>query len=535
MSLADNMATAVEADDVQLIALSLQGNRDAFGEIVARYQTLICSLAYSACGDIHLSEELAQETFVTAWRKLRSLREPAKFKSWLCGIARNLSHNTLRRQGRAPTISAEELIDEPLSLAASPQEDAISHEEEKLLWRAVQELPANYREPMVLFYRGDESVGAVAEALEISEDAVKQRLSRGRVMVTEHIERALRATLRNSVPGKAFTLGVMMALPALTISAKAAVLGAPAAKGGTGAKAAAATGWLGAILSPILILLGYYSGYRVGIDQAQLKSERKFIRSFYLKLTGFIAAFYLSFGLLLWWFSTNERHQLVFYSDALIGLGIVYTLAIFALAFWTWRESRALFVRIATGKVALHSRKAGEEYRSRTTLLGLPLIHVRLFHRLPGEGPVKGWIAVGDQAFGGLVAFGKMAVAPISVGFVAVGLFSWGLMSIGGLAVGGFSIALWSFGGFAVGWQAWGGCAIAWNLAAGTAAVAHDFALGTVAQALQANNRIARQALESSSSFPILLTIYRHFVLLNSIWVLPLFFWWRAVGRRARS
>jgi RNA polymerase sigma factor (sigma-70 family) len=534
MSLANNTATAVAADDAQLIALSLQGSRDAFGEIVARYQTLICSLAYSACGDIHLSEELAQETFVTAWRKLRSLREPAKFKSWLCGIARNLSHNTLRRQRRAPTISAEELINEPLSPAASPQEDAISHEEEKLLRRALQALPANYREPMILFYREDESVGAVAEALEISEDAVKQRLSRGRVMVTEHIERALRATLRNSVPGKAFTLGVVLALPELTISAKAAALGTSAAKGSTAAKAASVTGWLGAILSPILILLGYYSGYRLGLDQAQLKSERKFIRSFYLKLTGLIAVFYLSFGLLLWWSSTNASHHPVLYVRLFTVLGIIYTLAAFGFALRFWRKKRALLARQSTERVALDSTRAGGEYRSRAMLLGLPLIHVRLFRRLPGEGPVKGWIAVGDHAFGGLIAFGKMAVAPISVGFAAVGLFSWGLMAIGGLAVGGFSIALWSFGGFALGWQAWGGCAIAWNLAAGTAAVAHDFALGTVAQAMQANNRIARQALESSSSFPILITIYRHFVLLNSIWVLPLFFWWRAVARRAR-
>src|SRR6266480_3139015 len=102
------MTTGVEMTDAELIAQSLDGKGDAFGEIVARYQALICSLTYSACGDIHFSEELAQETFLAAWRHLRNLREPEKLKSWLCGIARNLSHNALRRRQHVPTASAEQ-------------------------------------------------------------------------------------------------------------------------------------------------------------------------------------------------------------------------------------------------------------------------------------------------------------------------------------------------------------------------------------------------------------------------------------------
>ena len=305
-------------------------------------------------------------------------------------------------------------------------------------------------------------------------------------------------------------------------------------KGGTGAKAAAVTGWLSAILSPILILLGYYSGYRLGLDQTEMEVERQFIRRLYLKLTGFIAVFYLSLGLLLWWSLTHANHHPVLYARLITVLSIICPLGAFGLAFWFSCKKRAVLVRQSTARVVWDSTRAGGEYRSKVTLLGLPLIHIRLFSKWPEEGPVKAWVAVGDQALGGLIAFAGMAVAPISVGFAAVGLFSWGLMAIGALAVGGFSIAFWSLGGLALGWQAWGGCAIAWNLAVGTAAVAHDFALGTVAQALQANNRIARLALESSASFPTLIAIYRHFVLLNSIWVLPLFFWWRAVARRAR-
>src|SRR5580692_7280475 len=105
----DVMADAKTGDDARLVQLGLDGNRDAFGQLVARYQSPICALAYSACGDISHSQDLAQETFIIAWRKLGDLKEPAKFRSWLFGIARNLINNTFRQQSRNPLSAAEPL------------------------------------------------------------------------------------------------------------------------------------------------------------------------------------------------------------------------------------------------------------------------------------------------------------------------------------------------------------------------------------------------------------------------------------------
>jgi RNA polymerase sigma factor (sigma-70 family) len=97
MSMKANLTVEPEIPcDTALIELSLAGNRDAFGQIVARYQSPICALAYSACGNLARSEDLAQEIFIAAWRKLNSLQEPAQFKAWLYGIARNLINNAFR-------------------------------------------------------------------------------------------------------------------------------------------------------------------------------------------------------------------------------------------------------------------------------------------------------------------------------------------------------------------------------------------------------------------------------------------------------
>src|SRR5271170_1780213 len=86
--LCDMMTTELmnvaERNDADLVAESLAGSRDAFRVIVERYQTLICSLAYNATGNVSQSEDVAQETFLAAWVDLRSLREPPKLRAWLC-------------------------------------------------------------------------------------------------------------------------------------------------------------------------------------------------------------------------------------------------------------------------------------------------------------------------------------------------------------------------------------------------------------------------------------------------------------------
>ena len=183
------MMSVAANNDAELVGASLSGNRDAFGQIVARYQSLVCSLAYSATGSLSQSEDLAQETFVTAWKQLAGLREPEKLRAWLCGIVRNLINNSLRKHGREPSHRAESLdeIAEAHSPEPLPIEQTISNEEAVILWRSLERIPEIYREPLILFYREHQSIEAVAQNLELTEDAVKQRLSRGRKMLHEQV------------------------------------------------------------------------------------------------------------------------------------------------------------------------------------------------------------------------------------------------------------------------------------------------------------------------------------------------------------
>ena len=248
----------LEQNDAELVAESLGGSRDAFRRIVERYQTLVCSLSYSATGNVSRSEDLAQETFIAAWKQLAALREPAKLRAWLCGIARHRIQKNFERDGREPAHDAAPLEDAHDSPAAEalPSEQAISREEEAILWRSLEKIPDLYREPLVLYYREHQSIEHVAAALELTEDAVRQRLSRGRKLLQDEVQTFVEGALRRTAPGQAFSVAVLALLP-LAAGPAAATAGLGAGAKGT---AAVKSGFLTALLLPLTPLLGIVAG-----------------------------------------------------------------------------------------------------------------------------------------------------------------------------------------------------------------------------------------------------------------------------------
>lgn len=133
------------------------------------------------------------------------------------------------------------------------------------------------------------------------------------------------------------------------------------------------------------------------------------------------------------------------------------------------------------------------DYRSRITLLGLPLVHIRTGAKDGGKSlPAVGWIALGDRAYGILFAAGGVAIGGISMGGAAVGLIAMGGVSAGILALGGVALGGLALGGGAIGIVAAGGVATAWLGAEGGLAIAREFALGGAALARHANDADAR-------------------------------------------
>ncbi|HTT57063.1 MAG TPA: sigma-70 family RNA polymerase sigma factor, partial [Opitutaceae bacterium] len=264
-------------------------------------------------------------------------------RAWLCGIARNLIRNAQRRAGRDPARLAETLEAAPEVAAVEPlpTDQAISHEEEAILWHSLALIPEAYREPLVLYYREHHSVARVAEALELSEDAVKQRLSRGRVLLQEQVLALVEGTLERSNPGRAFTVGVLAALPVLGTAAKTVAVGAAAGQGSTSAKTAVATAggitFFG-LVTTFVGLLGGLTGYRMS-DGAQSREEQLWAGRFWRWIAFGLGAFVLpSFVLAIFW---HRRHPELL-PFAAWWLGLFYAVLAVPLVLWAWRNHRRL-------------------------------------------------------------------------------------------------------------------------------------------------------------------------------------------------
>ena len=538
-----------EAADADLATASAAGDRSAFAEIVARYQSLVCSVTYSGTGGLQLSEDLAQETFVTAWKQLPQLREPEKLRAWLCGIARNVAHNTRRRLGREPAHGAEslDLAGEAAALEPLPSEQAISREQEAILWSALGRVPETYREPLVLFYREHQSIERVAAELELTEDAVKQRLSRGRKLLHEQVAAFLEGALARSGPGTMFTAGVLAALPAFTLpsTASAATLATTAKSGAAAFGAANLAAVAGMVLGPVTGLVGAWAGYRAGLAGTRTPAERAFVKRWTLKMLAVSTASALLVGLLVagalvWWKA---------FPPALVALVVAAALGNFVLLF-------ALIARFRRGLGALrvaerlaHPEAFADEhpgaeclrkyYTSRATFLGVPLLDVR-YGTPEGERirPAFGWFACGDVAIGLLGAVGGVAVAPVAFGAVAIGLCAIGALSIAGVAVAAVAVGGLALGGVSIGVIAVGGVAMGWAAALGGASLAHEIAIGGVASAAHANDAVAHAYLSARPWLDVrnpALVLVLNLLWLPSVLIAWLAIWRLRVSRRGRA
>jgi len=270
-----------------------KGDVQAFEAVVRDYQNAVAAVAYSGTGDMAGSEDIAQETFLVAWQSRDELRETSRLGGWLCGIARNLAKQWNRTRGAKKYATADgERTDRMVDSAPSPMERVISAEEQQTVWNSLEKIPEIYREALVLFYRQSQSVADVALALEISEENVRQRLSRGRNLLRAEVARTVEQTLEHTRPGPQFTAVVMASLGSLSTFAKTAggaAAGTLAAKtvgsavgsvAGKVVAGSAAAGFAGGALGAVSGLGGAWLGTWLPAQLAPTMTERRLLEKY---------------------------------------------------------------------------------------------------------------------------------------------------------------------------------------------------------------------------------------------------------------
>ena len=166
-----------EGADADAVRRVLAGETAAFSAIVERWQGRLVNLAWRFCRDRSLAEDMAQEAFVKAFRALDTFRGEAKFSTWLMALSLNSYRSTLRSR-RPPTVNLDlvRLVGLEPSALATLQD----RERDEMVRQLVTTLPPRYRDPVVLFYFQEKSVGEAARVLGIPDGTLKARLSRAR-------------------------------------------------------------------------------------------------------------------------------------------------------------------------------------------------------------------------------------------------------------------------------------------------------------------------------------------------------------------
>ncbi len=193
----------MERDDVELIHRTLSGDEAAFSELVQKYQKSVHALAWRQIGDFHIAEEITQDTFLQAHKKLSSLKNPNQFAGWLYVIADRRCKAWFRKK-KLHTQSLEATSVETLEKAAyadyvcEEREDAAVEHRRKIVQKLMEKLPESERTVMVLHYLGEMSCEAISKFLGVSPNTVKSRLQRARKRL-QNEEHIIRETL-GSVP-----------------------------------------------------------------------------------------------------------------------------------------------------------------------------------------------------------------------------------------------------------------------------------------------------------------------------------------------
>ena len=192
--------------ETEVIAAVLAGEIQVYHELIAPYERSVYVMALSYMKNKADAEDVAQEAFVRAFRKLSTFRAESKFSTWLITIAINEARTRLRRQALVRMEPLDQLPDEDKGISPAllrdwreiPSEAVEREEVQNLIQRAVEQLPDIYRQVFLLRDVEELTISETAEAMNISIPSVKVRLHRARMMLQKQLAPQLRTVNRRS-------------------------------------------------------------------------------------------------------------------------------------------------------------------------------------------------------------------------------------------------------------------------------------------------------------------------------------------------
>lgn len=188
----------MERSDNEIITEVLNGNVEAYTEIIRRHKQRIYRVVYRFAPDLHEANDLLQEVFIKIYRVLNQYDGKASFASWALRVASNLCIDHLRRRKEMLPTPNEALYDIP-DHQRNPEETYLHNEETKAIYRAIGELPEKYRLPLILFHQEEMTYEEIAVILKLPMSRVKNRLYRARLVLRKKLMKREGGALCNAL------------------------------------------------------------------------------------------------------------------------------------------------------------------------------------------------------------------------------------------------------------------------------------------------------------------------------------------------
>jgi RNA polymerase sigma-70 factor (ECF subfamily) len=179
----------LDFDDLHLIERTQQGESDAFNPLVVKYQPRIYTFISQQVKEIETAKDLTQETWLKAFRAIKTFRGDSAFASWLYRIAENVCIDYFRKQQKAYDIEPLHTVDERHITETHPDpcRDLERQELQAYLRAAIQHLTRTRKQVFLLYYAQDLSIKQIAIRLKKSAGTIKSHLRNARLQLQEYL------------------------------------------------------------------------------------------------------------------------------------------------------------------------------------------------------------------------------------------------------------------------------------------------------------------------------------------------------------
>jgi RNA polymerase sigma-70 factor (ECF subfamily) len=187
--------------DIELIDQVLAGNQSAYADLVKRHQRFVFTLAMRFAKGREDAEEIAQDCFIKAYRSLSSFQRQSKFSTWLYSIVYTTAMTFLRKK----RVGTDSIDDENTYIQVESQSSAydVNNAENRsrsfYLNQAIEQLLPDDATIITLFYKGEQSLEEIGQALGMEANTVKVKLFRARQRLKEKLERNLKHEVKELI------------------------------------------------------------------------------------------------------------------------------------------------------------------------------------------------------------------------------------------------------------------------------------------------------------------------------------------------